>query len=96
MIPVAVRILWNPGRASAGPAPGNPCYFEEGSYYCDVGYGGPGPKKAGSMKDGIHREKNGWYRVNMKPGNTNGEILVERKKEEKYLPILQIFHRFLQ
>lgn len=25
----------------------------------------------------------------MKPGNTNGEILVERKKEEKYLPILR-------
>ena len=63
--------------------------FEEGSYYCDVGYGGPGPKKPVLMKDGIHREKNGWYRVNMKPGNTNGEILVERRKEEKYLPILR-------
>lgn len=25
----------------------------------------------------------------MKPGNTNGEILVERRKEEKYLPILR-------
>ena len=34
-------------------------------------------------------KKNGWYRVNMKPGNTNGEILVERRKEEKYLPILR-------
>ena len=34
-------------------------------------------------------KKNGWYRVNMKPENTNGEILVERKKEEKYLPILR-------
>ena len=27
VIPVAVRILWNRGRASAGPAPGNPLLF---------------------------------------------------------------------
>ena len=89
VIPVAVRILWNREELPPVLHRATLVIFEEGSYYCDVGYGGPGPKKPVLMKDGIHREKNGWYRVNMKPGNTNGEILVERKKEEKYLPILR-------
>lgn len=89
VIPVAVRILWNREELPPVLHRATLVIFEEGSYYCDVGYGGPGPKKPVLMKDGIHREKNGWYRVNMKPGNTNGEILVERRKEEKYLPILR-------
>ncbi|MFR7831460.1 MAG: arylamine N-acetyltransferase family protein [Blautia wexlerae] len=68
VIPVAVRILWNREELPPVLHRATLVIFEEGSYYCDVGYGGPGPKK---------------------PGNTNGEILVERRKEEKYLPILR-------
>lgn len=89
VMPVAVRILWN--REEVPPVLHRAALvtFGEEIYYCDVGYGGPGPKKPVKLEDGIHREKNGQYRITMKPENTNGEILIERKKDEKYLPILR-------
>ena len=57
MIPVAVRILWNREELPPVLHRATLVIFEEGSYYCDVGYGGPGPKKPVLMKDGIHRAK---------------------------------------
>ena len=88
-IPVAVRILWNREEIPPVLHRATLVTLEDGIYYCDVGYGGPGPKKPIRLEDGIHRERNGEYRVTMKPENTDGELLVERKKKKKYLPILR-------
>lgn len=58
-------------------------------YYCDIGYGGPGPKHPVKLEDGIHEEKGGEFRIMMKPEGTNGEILIERRKGNTYLPLLR-------
>ena len=81
-IPVAVRILWNREEIPPVLHRATLVTLEDGIYYCDVGYGGPGPKKPIRLEDGIHRERNGEYRVTMKPENTDGELLVERKKKK--------------
>ena len=51
VIPVAVRILWNREELPPVLHRATLVIFEEGSYYCDVGYGGPGPKKPVLMKE---------------------------------------------
>ena len=53
VIPVAVRILWNREELPPVLHRATLVIFEEGSYYCDVGYGGPGTQEAGSYE--------GWY-----------------------------------
>lgn len=63
--------------------------LEDGPYYyCDVGFGGPGPKYPVKLEDGLHTEKGGDFRVTMEPQGTNGEILMERKRDGEYRPLL--------
>ena len=62
--------------------------LEDGPYYCDVGYGGPGPRYPVKLEDGLHTEKNGTFRVTMEPQDTNGEILMERKQDGEYRPLM--------
>ena len=62
--------------------------LEDGPYYCDVGYGGPGPRYPVKLEDGIHAEKSGDFRVTMEPQSTNGETLMERKRDGEYRPLL--------
>ena len=88
-IPVGVRILWK--KEKLPPMLHRATLVTLGSdmYYCDIGYGGPGPKHLVKLKDGIHEEKGGEFRIMMKPEGTNGEILIERRKGNTYLPLLR-------
>lgn len=88
-VPVGVRILWKKSKLPPMLHRATLVTFEDGLYYCDIGYGGPGPKYPVRLEDGIHKEKNGEFRVNMKPADTDGEILIGRKKDNEYLPILR-------
>ena len=89
VIPVGVRILWKKEKLPPMLHRGTLVSLADGTYYCDVGYGGPGPKYPVKLEDGIHEEKDGKFRVIMKPEETNGEVLIERWKQEQYLPILR-------
>ena len=89
VMPVAVRILWKKEKLPPMLHRATTVTLDDGIYYCDVGYGGPGPKKPVKLEDGIHRERDGEFRITMKPVNTNGEVLVERKKDREFFPILR-------
>lgn len=89
VFPVAVRILWKKDKLPPALHRATIVTLDDGIYYCDVGYGGPGPKSPVKLENSIHRERDGEFRVTLKPDNTNGEILVERKKEERFLPLLR-------
>ncbi len=89
VIPIGVRILWNKEKLPPMLHRATLVKLEDGIYYCDVGYGGPGPKCPMKLEDGIHEEKDGKFRITMHPEGTGGEILVERKKKEDYLPMLR-------
>ena len=88
-IPVGVRILWK--KEKLPPMLHRATLVTLGSdmYYCDIGYGGPGPKHPVKLEDGIHEEKGGEFRIMMEPEGTNGEILIERRKGNTYLPLLR-------
>ena len=88
-IPVGVRILWNKEKLPPMLHRATLVTLEDGLYYCDIGYGGPGPKCPVKLEDGIHEEKDGKFRITVQPDGTDGEILVERKKKEDYLPMLR-------
>lgn len=92
-IPIGVRILWNKEKLPPMLHRATLVKLEDGIYYCDVGYGGPGPKSPVKLEDGIYEEKGGSFRITMHPENTDGEILVERKKAEAYLPMLRFSPR---
>ncbi len=87
--PLGVRILWNREKVTPMTHRATLVTLEDGIYYCDIGYGGPGPKHAVKLTDGIHEEKGGSFRITMKPEGTNGEVLIERRKEDSWLPILR-------
>lgn len=89
VIPIGVRILWNKEKLPPMLHRATLVKLEDGIYYCDVGYGGPGPKSPVKLEDGIYEEKGGSFRITMHPEGTAGEILVERKKAEAYLPLLR-------
>ena len=88
-MPVAVRILWKKEKFPPMLHRATIVSLPDGIYYCDVGYGGPGPRRPVKLKDGVHKERDGEFRITVKPENTNGEVLVERRKDEEFLPILR-------
>ena len=87
--PLGVRIPWNKSKLPPMLHRATLVTFEDGIYYCDIGYGGPGPKHLVKLEDGVHKEKDGQFRITMKPQDTNDEVLIERMKEGNYLPILR-------
>ena len=89
VIPVGVRILWKKEKLPPVLHRATLVTLENNIYYCDVGYGGPGPKYPVKLENGIHEEKSGGFRVAMNPKGTNGEILIERRKGNEYLPLLR-------
>ena len=88
VIPLSVRILWNKEKRPPMLHRAILVTLADGIYYCDVGYGGPGPKYPVKLENGIHEEKDGSFRIVMNPEGTDGEVLVERKKKDQYLPML--------
>ena len=89
VMPVAVRILWKKEKLPPMLHRATIVTLPDGIYYCDVGYGGPGPRRPVKLKDGVHKERDGEFRITMKPENTNGEVLVERRTDEEFLPLLR-------
>ena len=87
--PLGVRILWKREEIPPMLHRGTLVMIGEEMFYCDIGYGGPGPKHLVKLEDGIHKEQDGTFRITMHPEGTNGEVLIERKKEDAYLPILR-------
>ena len=87
--PLSVRILWKKEKLPPALHRATLVTLDDGIYYSDIGYGGPGPKEPVKLEDGIHKEKGGQFCVTMKPENTNGEVLIEREKDREYLPILR-------
>lgn len=86
--PLAIRMLWSPDDFRRILHRATMVVLEDGPYYCDVGYGGPGPRYPVKLEDGLHTEKNGTFRVTMEPQGTNGEILMERKQDGEYRPLM--------
>lgn len=86
--PLAIRMLWSPDDFRRILHRATMVVLEDGPYYCDVGYGGPGPRYPVKLEDGLHTEKNGTFRVTMEPQDTNGEILMERKQGGEYRPLM--------
>lgn len=86
--PLAIRMLWSPDDFRRILHRATMVVLEDGPYYCDVGYGGPGPRYPVKLEDGLHTEKNGTFRVTMEPQDTNGEILMERKQDGEYRPLM--------
>lgn len=86
--PLAVRVLWNLEELPPILHRATMVVLEDGPYYCDVGYGGPGPRHPVKLEDGLHTEKSGDFRMTMEPQGTNGEILMERKRDGEYRPLL--------
>ena len=87
--PLGVRILWNREQLPPMTHRATLVTLEDGIYYCDIGYGGPGPKRPVRLEDGIHEEKGGSFRITMKPEGANGESLIERKREGSWTSILR-------
>lgn len=86
--PLAIRMLWSPDDFRRILHRATMVVLEDGPYFCDVGYGGPGPRYPVKLEDGLHTEKNGTFRVTMEPQDTNGEILMERKQDGEYRPLM--------
>ncbi len=86
--PLAIRMLWSPDDLRRILHRATMVVLEDGPYFCDVGYGGPGPRYPVKLEDGLHTEKNGSFRVTMEPQDTNGEILMERKRDGEYRPLM--------
>ena len=85
--PLAIRMLWSPDDLRRILHRATMVVLEDGPYFCDVGYGGPGPRYPVKLEDGLHTEKNGSFRVTMEPQDTNGEILMEILKQSQYSPL---------
>lgn len=88
VIPVAVRILWKKDCFPPLLHRGTIVRLGEEDFFCDVGYGGPGPKGLLPLKDGEYDIAGGRFRVTMHPADTE-ESLVERSTGDGYAPMFQ-------
>lgn len=88
--PVAARILWNKSQLPPLTHAGLVVEVEGGTYYCDVGYGGPGPK--GLMMLNTEEQEIGGYRFRFRILE-DGDYRLERLFNEGWKPLLQFTDR---
>lgn len=82
---VAVRVVWNKGFLPPVSHVGLVVTLEGQKIYCDVGYGGPGPKGALPLDGNIHEIKGEWFKSRT---DDNGDILIEKKHDGVFKTML--------
>ena len=88
--PVAARVLWNKDFIPPLTHMGNIVSTEDGRWYCDVGYGGPGPKGILSLEMGEQEVAGDRFRLTEADG---GDIRIEGRHGGEWKGLLQFADR---
>lgn len=87
--PVVVRLLGRPGPLRPYAHKGLIAAAEGRNWYCDVGYGGPGPKGVVEIRDGEQEIGGVLYRGTTRPEN----FLIERKDGDIWTEVMYFAER---
>lgn len=88
--PVAARVLWNKETVPPLAHMGIAAQLEEGMYYCDVGYGGPGPKGLLRLSKGTQIIDGESFQV---CHTRDGETRIDRLHDGTWKPLLQFWDK---
>ena len=86
---VCVRLLGRPGPLRAFSHKGLVVHAEGKDWYCDVGYGGPGPKGVVEIREGEQTVSGIVYRGTQRPN----DFLIERKTDDGWANVLYFAER---
>ena len=89
---VCVRLLGRPGPLRAFSHKGIVAHAEGKSWYCDVGYGGPGPKGVVEIREGEQVVGGLTYRGTQRPD----DFFIERKDPDGWKSVLYFAERKIE
>lgn len=90
LYPVAVRVMWNRDYIPPLTHMGLVVTINDRKYYCDVGYGGPGPKGLLTLEKSEQKISGETFRVETAD---DGDFLIERLHHGEWKTILRFSDR---
>lgn len=87
--PVAVRVLWNKDFLPPVAHTALIVCLGKEKYFCDVGYGGPGPKGLMLLEESARRVSGETFRMT----STEGDIQIDRLHHEEWKALLRFTDR---